>query len=43
MDRNTEGALTETEREELKGLVEWSETLALLRSQGLRLLGRTPS
>jgi hypothetical protein len=43
MDRNTEGALTETEREELEALVEWSESLALLRSQGLQLLGRRPS
>ena len=43
MDRNTEGALTEAEREELEVLVEWSESLALLRSQGLQLLGRRPS
>lgn len=43
MDRNTEGTLTEAEREELEALVEWSESLALLRAQGLRLLGRRPS
>jgi hypothetical protein len=43
MDRNTEGTLTDTEREELEALVEWSESLALLRSQGLQLLGRRPS
>jgi len=43
MDRNTEGVLTEAEREDLEALVEWSESLALLRAQGLRLLGRRPS
>jgi hypothetical protein len=43
MDRNTEGVLTETEREELEALVEWSENLALLRSRGLQLLGRRPA
>jgi hypothetical protein len=43
MDRNTDGTLTAAEREELEALVEWSENLALLRSQGLRLLGRKPS
>jgi len=43
MDRNTEGTLTEAERDELEALVEWSEDLALLRSQGLQLLGRRPS
>ncbi len=42
MDRNTEGQLTEMEREELEALVELSERLALLRAQALRLLGRKP-
>jgi hypothetical protein len=42
MDRNTNGALTPAEREELEALVELSETMALLRDQALRLLGRAP-
>ncbi len=43
MDRNTEGALNEPEREELEALVELSERMALLRAQALRLLGRLPA
>jgi len=42
MDRNTNGALTEEEREDLQALVELSETLSLVRSQALHLLGRKP-
>ena len=42
MDRNNEGALTAEEREELAALVELSETITLLRSQALHLLGRKP-
>jgi len=42
MDRNTDGALTPGEREELEALVELSETLALVRAQALHLLGRKP-
>jgi hypothetical protein len=42
MDRNTEGQLTEAEREEFEALVELSERLALLRAQALRVLGRKP-
>jgi hypothetical protein len=42
MDRNTDGALTPAERDELETLVELSETLALVRAQALHLLGRTP-
>ena len=41
MDRNTEGELSDTEREELEALVELSETISLLRVQALRVLGRT--
>ncbi|MGH7962207.1 MAG: hypothetical protein ACRERD_10350 [Candidatus Binatia bacterium] len=41
MDRNTEGELSEAEREELEALVELSETISLLRVQALRVLGRT--
>jgi len=40
MDRNTEGRLTPSEREELEALVELSETLALLRARALHVLGR---
>lgn len=43
MDRNTEGQLSEAEREELEALVELSETISLLRVQALRVLGRTTS
>jgi hypothetical protein len=42
MDRNTEGRLTASEREELEALVELSEQMALLRAQALRVLGRKP-
>ena len=41
MDRNTEGQLSEAEREELEALVELSETISLLRVQALRVLGQT--
>ncbi len=40
MDRNTEGQLSTTEREELEALVELSETISLLRVQALQVLGR---
>lgn len=43
MDRNTEGQLTEREREDLEALVEISETLSLVRAEALHLLGRTPA
>ena len=43
MDRNTNGQLTSGEREELEALVELSETIALVRAQALKLLGRTPT
>ena len=42
MDRNTEGALTPGEREELEALVELSESMSLVRAQALHLLGRRP-
>lgn len=42
MDRNNEGALTSTEREELEALVELSERLSLVRAEALQLLGRGP-
>lgn len=43
MDRNTDGALTVQEREDLEALVELSETLALFRAEALQLLGRGPA
>ena len=43
MDRNTNGQLSLDEREELDALAELSETMALVRAQALRLLGRTPT
>jgi hypothetical protein len=43
MDRNTEGALTPAEREDLESLVELSETISLLRARALHLLGRKPA
>ncbi len=42
MDRNNEGLLTDAESEELESLVEWSESVSLLRAQALRLLGKRP-
>jgi len=42
MDRNTEGALTPSEREDLEAFVELSETISLIRAQALRVLGRKP-
>lgn len=41
-DRNTEGTLSEREREALEGLVELSEKMALVRAEALRVLGRKP-
>jgi hypothetical protein len=43
MGRNTQGLLTEPEREELAALVELSEELSLLRAGALRVLGRKPA
>ena len=43
MDRNTNGLLTPTEREDLEALVEWSETISLVRAQAMHLLGRKPA
>ncbi|QEH35397.1 hypothetical protein OJF2_39490 [Aquisphaera giovannonii] len=42
MDRNSDGVLTAEERDELEALVELSESIALLRAQALRALGRPP-
>ena len=42
MDRNNEGLLTDSERQELEALVDLSERLALVRAEALHLLGRKP-
>jgi hypothetical protein len=43
MDRNTEGMLTSEEREELESLVEFSETISLVRAKALHVLGKKPA
>ena len=42
MDRNTNGALTPEEQDELESWVELSETIALVRAQALHVLNRSP-
>ena len=42
MDRNNDGTLSDEGFDELESLVELSETIALVRSQALLLLGRSP-
>jgi len=42
MDRNNEGTLHSSEREELEALVELSEQLSLIRGEALRILGKRP-
>jgi hypothetical protein len=42
MDRNNEGLLRESEREELEALVELSEQLSLVRGEALQILGKQP-
>lgn len=43
MDRNSAGQLTPAERDELEALAELSETIALVRAEALRVLGRAPA
>ena len=42
MDRNNEGLLQESEKEELEALVELSERLSLVRGEALQILGKLP-
>ena len=42
MDRNNEGLLQPTEKEELEALVELSERLSLVRGEALQILGKRP-
>src|SRR4051794_29452408 len=41
MDRNNDGRLTQSEREELESLVEMSESMSLMRAKPVRVLGQT--
>jgi bacterioferritin (cytochrome b1) len=43
MDRNTNGLLSPSEREELEALAEMSESISLLRAKAFVLLGRKPA
>jgi hypothetical protein len=43
MDANNEGQLTLDEREQMAELVEWSESLSLLRARALHVLGTRPA
>ena len=43
MDRNTNGLLNGEERDELESLVDWSESISLMRADALQLLGRRPA
>ncbi|MCL5769700.1 MAG: hypothetical protein M1588_00015 [Planctomycetes bacterium] len=43
MDRNSDGLLTSDEREELKALVDLSETISLVRADALHWLRRGPA
>lgn len=42
MDANNNGTLSESEREQLANLAEWSESISLLRARALHLLGEHP-
>jgi hypothetical protein len=42
MDRNNEGLLDPSEREELEALAELSEELSLVRAKALQILGKQP-
>lgn len=42
MDRHNEGQLSSDDKEELAGLVEWSERLSLLQAEAFRLLEQRP-
>ena len=43
MDRNTNGELNAQEREELEGLVELSQAIAMVRAKAIQVLGRKPT
>jgi hypothetical protein len=41
MDRNDEGLVTDSERQELEALAELSEQLSLVRAEALEVFGKT--
>jgi hypothetical protein len=43
MDRNNEGLLLPSEKEDLAALAELSEEISILRAQALQLLGKQPA
>ena len=43
MDRNNEGLLEPSDREDLEALAELSEQLSLVRGEALQILGERPS
>lgn len=43
MNRNTNGLLTDSEREELEAFAELSEEISLVRAKALLFLGRKPA
>lgn len=43
MDRNNEGLLQPSEKEELAALAALSEEISILRAQALKLLGQQPA
>jgi hypothetical protein len=42
MDRNSEGQLQESEKEELEALAELSEQMSLIRAEAMQILGKQP-
>ena len=43
MERNNDGLLQPSEKEELSALAAWSEEVSLLRAEALQLLGESPA
>lgn len=43
MDRNNDGLLQPSQKQELAALAAWSEEISLLRAEALQLLGRRPA
>jgi hypothetical protein len=43
MDRNNEGLLLPSEKEELAAFAEWSEEISVLRAEAFQLLGLRPA
>ncbi len=43
MDRNNDGLLHPSQKQELAALAAWSEEISLLRAEALHLLGQRPA